>query len=697
MSDSEGVIRAMGRWVPAAAACLLLAACGGGGGGSDSGGNPPPPPPPNQAPTVDAGPDVTVVEADSVVLAATASDSDGTIASWAWSQVDGESVTLGGADTASVSFVAPAVTDISQLSFQLVVTDDDGATASDSVVVTVYPEGMVPLSVTLSGKITFDLVPRGSTSSGLDYSSTRITGAPGIRVQAIRASDDSILASGVTDAEGNYSLDVPSLTSVYVRARAQMLRQGMPSWDFSVVDNNGLDNTGTSKPVYAMDGADFDSGVVDLQVDLHAPSGWGGSSYTGDRVAAPFSVLYAVNQAVELVILADANVDFPPLVINWSPENSPDGEVYTSYYDGYEVYLLGDADTDTEEFDHPVIIHEWGHYFEDALSRSDSVGGSHTGGDVLDPRVAFGEGWGNAFQSMARNDPLYWDTSGARQGAAFYFNVDENCDSVTRWGPRGWFNECTVQSLLYDVFDGVNASESSGDTVALGFGPIYDVLVADQRLTRTVTTVHSFSAYLRNLNPSAQAGLDGLLEYHDIVYGDSLDIWGTLESNAATSRTDGLDAAVDVLPIYKAQGEYALAVGGPAVNVCVDVDLGEGDYNKLGNRQFVRFTVPADGLYQITATNTVKPGAGTPDPDMILFDQGYANLAFDVPAQTESFCSTAANTNDRGPCTNGALSLKAGRDYVLEVVDDSNISYDMDSTKIGLYCMDVELTSAQGN
>ena len=65
-------------------------------------------------------------------------DSDGTIASYAWAQTGGTpTVTLSGANTATPSFTAPAGP--ATLTFTLTVTDNDGATDTDSVQVTVEP------------------------------------------------------------------------------------------------------------------------------------------------------------------------------------------------------------------------------------------------------------------------------------------------------------------------------------------------------------------------------------------------------------------------------------------------------------------------------------------------------------------------------------------------------------------------------
>ncbi|QZP38111.1 PKD domain-containing protein [Halobaculum magnesiiphilum] len=96
------------------------------------------PEPANEPPTADAGADQTVDEGDAVTLdASDSSDADGSIASYSWTQTDGQSVDLSDADAAQPTFDAPAVDSDQQLTFEVDVTDDDGDTASDTVVVTV--------------------------------------------------------------------------------------------------------------------------------------------------------------------------------------------------------------------------------------------------------------------------------------------------------------------------------------------------------------------------------------------------------------------------------------------------------------------------------------------------------------------------------------------------------------------------------
>ena len=94
-------------------------------------------PPSNQLPVANAGADRSVDAGTMVILSATASDPDGTIVGYAWEQMSGTTIILAGADTATAIFIAPDVSADETLTFRITVTDDDGATSSDDVKVTV--------------------------------------------------------------------------------------------------------------------------------------------------------------------------------------------------------------------------------------------------------------------------------------------------------------------------------------------------------------------------------------------------------------------------------------------------------------------------------------------------------------------------------------------------------------------------------
>lgn len=99
----------------------------------------------NQAPTANAGPDQTVTQGDLVTLNGTgSSDPDGTIASYAWTQTAGSTVSLSSSTVASPTFTAPDPAGTSEvLTFSLVVTDNNGTSSTANTVdITVNEAGV---------------------------------------------------------------------------------------------------------------------------------------------------------------------------------------------------------------------------------------------------------------------------------------------------------------------------------------------------------------------------------------------------------------------------------------------------------------------------------------------------------------------------------------------------------------------------
>lgn len=120
---------------------LFLTACGGGGGNNQSNSVTV-----NQVPVANAGSDQIVYEETEVILKGSGSDNDGSILSYKWTQTSGEEATFINSTSETASFIAPNVTYDEILTFQLNVVDNEGASGTDSVSVTVKAKNNPPLT-----------------------------------------------------------------------------------------------------------------------------------------------------------------------------------------------------------------------------------------------------------------------------------------------------------------------------------------------------------------------------------------------------------------------------------------------------------------------------------------------------------------------------------------------------------------------
>ncbi|MGQ9426310.1 hypothetical protein ACXYTJ_09415 [Gilvimarinus sp. F26214L] len=484
--------------------------------------------------------------------------------------------------------------------------------------------------VLISGRLLYESVPPRANCEGLDYSNVRLRPIRGVTVEVVDAESGEVLTRGVSDPDGYYGVHVPEQRQVFVRARAELKQVEPPSWDVEVRDNTSNTEQALSwRPLYVLDSRPFDSGQEDRELHLTARSGWDGTAYTKPRAAAPFAILDTIYSAMDLVRSADPSASFPPLEVFWSTHNTTArtggtreeqiarGEVGTSFYlpSKAHLFLLGKEDDDTEEFDSHVIAHEWGHYFETRFSRSDSPGGPHSIGEALDMRLAFSEGWATALAGMALDSPHYCDTGGIGQGTGF--GIDLEHPSVYR---SGWFNELSIVSIMYDLWDERPADDDGG---SLGFSSLYEVFAGEQRTSPAFTSVFSFMSALKARNPGQAGYIDSLLGRHNITV---LDPYGTGEQNAAGSRPD-------VLPVYA----DILANAAP-VSVCSNSQFDRGRTgNKLSEHRYLRLSVDASGTYDITVT-TANPDSAPPayfgcnegdperyrqsDPDFYLVERG---------------------------------------------------------------------------
>jgi hypothetical protein len=183
-----------------------------------------------------------------------------------------------------------------------------------------------------------------------------------------------VIAEQITTNDGEYQFDALLNQQVQLRVKAQVLDVNSAQWNVSIRDNTNADS------LYAVQGSLTAVSSANEIRDIHIESGWNGVSYSNTRSAAPFAILDSVYYGIQKLRSSGFSDTLPALSFFWSENNTSaegditQGEIGTSYFSSDGIYLLGDADVDTDEYDSHVILHEWTHYLENTISRSDSIG-----------------------------------------------------------------------------------------------------------------------------------------------------------------------------------------------------------------------------------------------------------------------------------------------------------------------------------
>lgn len=373
--------------------------------------------------------------------------------------------------------------------------------------------------------------------------------------------DDEVLGDGSTDGDGKYQFEIPTGAGpVRLRIYSETVEIAGESAPISVRDNT-QDNA-----VYAVESEPVERRSI--EVDVEIPTGYDsqGEPIGATRPSAPFACLDGVLTGYRYMLEGGADPSGLPLCkVNWSQRNRPEsgeqaqGQIGTSHFSFAlnEIFILGFREADTDEFDWHVMIHEFGHWIQFNRFRFDPVGGTHSGGEMKDPRLAFSEGFGNAFGALALNDPIYKDTSTPTGHA-------HSLECNGKFG--GWFSELSVEAILYDIFDPVRVEGGDSnfdDQIELERSKFVDALLY-QRSSSALTTIFSFlqGVVRSGLSPDESQGLVALLqrESPSATHGiNSLDEFAQGETH---------DGGIYPLPLYTdltaliGQGPISITVGG---------------------------------------------------------------------------------------------------------------------------------------
>ncbi|MBI3448210.1 MAG: hypothetical protein HY049_04735, partial [Acidobacteria bacterium] len=285
----------------------------------------------------------------------------------------------------------------------------------------------------ITGAFEFEKIAVDEVGLRTDLSPIR-TRAASFAVELVDSGTGATLASGTTDENGEYRMIADFAGPVHLRAVAST-REGTV---VGVAD----------EILYSVVSPDFTLATgQDAHEDLLATD--------ASRASGPFNILDALRLAGMWVSAAEPAASVPSVKVRWS-STSTAGTFFRPTT--HEAVVKGDRTSDSDEFDNTVIDHEYAHYLEALLSRDDSPGGNHTLSGVVDPRLAWGEGWADFFgvasQNLAPSSSLYFDSMSS---GVFSFDLEDN---AAPGSTPGYWSESSVSGALWDLYD---ARTDSGD------------------------------------------------------------------------------------------------------------------------------------------------------------------------------------------------------------------------------------------
>jgi hypothetical protein len=358
--------------------------------------------------------------------------------------------------------------------------------------------------------------------NGIDGSSTpSVTGLQNVTAQAprpiryaevqITAADGSIVQCTETDGSGNFSAQIPGDGAAY---NVNVMARASNSHNTAYIMNNPNDNVPYKITASVQS-------LTSTSVNLKALA-------SGAMEGGAFNILDQILNAQEYLRTTTAGCGtngngtyfqgcipvqtIPVVYTYWTPGLTPnvyygDNSPISFYLLGQrELYIGGGADGDTtnsdmDQFDNSVIVHEYGHFIEDQFGKPDSPGGSHSGQYVIDPRLAWGEGWANFFQAAVSGVPIYRDTQGSvtcgksscATSVAFLEPLEDGTpfsvykSDIPSTSGEGNFREFSVSRVLWSI---IQTSVSQFSEVWTALNGSSGMRVSGDNF-KTVTRLHS--------------------------------------------------------------------------------------------------------------------------------------------------------------------------------------------------------------
>ena len=445
-----------------------------------------------------------------------------------------------------------------------------------------------------------------------------------VQVVDVTGGGNTVLKQGATDAAGAFTINgVPASSVMDIEVRCIASTQQTADMSLEVRDNPaapGSSNLWAISKSFAGHAADQDidftavPGVARIHDTTTAPA-------EGDGPGGAFNILDICAGASNWVKNINANVA-PNLVrFYWQPGVN----VGSYFWSPDQIFILG-VNTDRDEYDDPVVLHEYGHAVDFMFWNLRTPGGNHTLRGHGDPRLAISEGFATYFSSVVRAEDYYVDMNAG--GVA----NDHSLESGGRYNyyAFGSSNEVCLEMVLWDISDAVN---DDNDCVSMGDDEIWDVLDNYMNGATLAKTPEDFrDGWVARGHPNL-AGVDETLNgrliefvpspHRNVWDNDFADVAIPDNSAAGVERTIviGNDYTIPAITdVDPKQQSYSLCAYVELDHTAhVPIDPGDPNSMQVNKDLEIKLTAP-DGTVV-----TLYDKAGGGDPNVPYFAKGWAN------------------------------------------------------------------------
>jgi hypothetical protein len=305
--------------------------------------------------------------------------------------------------------------------------------------------------ITVTGTATFEdrLYDRDGFTGQLARKPARF-----VAVQLVADDGGAVLGETFTREDGSYSLTAPITEgrTVHVSLVARITQP------LSIeVINVTLQTYALSAPSFAGAARSFSQDFAATTADL----------------GGVFNIVDTMIEGAAAARAANPQNPFGRVRVIWSVNN----RARASFNENNNTIQLRGHPEDPDEYDDPVILHEFGHFVARFFSHDTSPGGPHSPFDAEPevPSLAWSEGFATWFALETRQDPTYFDSFGTGT-----FAMELETPELARLlvGPQ---NELAISAVLWDIGDPANEPHDALDRRQ---AQMWDVMNGHFRATR---------------------------------------------------------------------------------------------------------------------------------------------------------------------------------------------------------------------